>query len=77
MVIDSSRIQSHSFVNGVFDMSWTYSIFPTERSAVKWARENLVTFSIEVVKEDGWKDQYSVYVAGEYWLWYRESNILS
>ena len=55
-----------------------YSIFPTERSAVKWARENLTgNWSLEVVTEPKWVNQYSRYVAGEYWLHYRNNAIRS
>ena len=55
-----------------------YSIFPTERSAVKWARENLTgNWSLEVVTAPKWINQYSEYVAGEYWLHYRNNAIRS
>jgi len=57
-----------------------YSIFPTERSAVKWASENLGCnkyIKLEIVKEAGYEGGkiYGKYHAGEYWLWYRESDI--
>jgi len=59
-----------------------YSIFPTLKSAIKWEQENLnraVVHTIETVKEAGFEGGkiYGKYHAGEYWLWYRESDILS
>jgi len=56
----------------------TYSIFPTQRSAEKWARENLKNgqWSMEVVTEPTWTQQYTVYVPGEYWLHYRVEAVL-
>ena len=55
-----------------------YSIFPTQRSAEKWARENLRNgqWSMEVVTEPTWTQQYTVYVSGEFWLHYRVEAIL-
>ena len=64
-----------------------YSIFPTANSAVKWARENITgNWSLEVVTEPKWVNQYSEYlkdlegrryIAGEYWLHYRNTDIRS
>ena len=55
-----------------------YSIFPTLKSAQKWARENLTPkyYDAETVKESGFQSD-GRYYAGEYWIWYRESDILS
>jgi len=57
-----------------------YSIFPTERSAKKWAIEHILTsvllagISIEAVKEAG-EQSDGIYYAGEYWVWYKEADL--
>ena len=62
-----------------------YSIFPTERSAKKWATEHILRsvllagISIEAVKEAGWVNKAGQlggeYEAGEYWVWYKEADL--
>ena len=64
-----------------------YSIFPTERSAKKWATEHLKplldgvfwTYTIETVKKAGWVNKNGQlggeYQAGEYWVWYKQSDL--
>mgnify|MGYP005826868113 CR=1 FL=1 len=57
-----------------------YSIFPTERSAKKWATEHILRsvllagICIEAVKEAG-EQSDGIYQAGEYWLWYKQSDL--
>ena len=57
-----------------------YSIFPTERSAKKWATEHLKplgvfwTYTIEAVKDAGFKAD-GIYYAGEYWVWYKLADL--
>jgi hypothetical protein len=57
-----------------------YSIFPTERSAMKWAEEHILRsvllagISIEAVKEAG-EQSDGMYYAGEYWVWYKETDL--
>ena len=67
------------------EINMEYSIFPTERSAKKWATEHILRsilltgICIEAVKEAGWVNKAGQlggeYQAGEYWVWYKLSDL--